>query len=493
MNDPDKPVARRGTVHVTTPIRYVAAVAAFFVSSSIAGIASGQEFTTLDEVLGAAARNAAVLDEHDAKIEIANWQQYRANHAWTPKLKSDTLVAPVPAEADPWNFGNNLDTLGEGRLGPFVSQKLTIVVPIFTFGRISTAQDLAALGVEKAEADRELAARDVEFQVTRAYRSMQLSKAFSDLLGEGTELVDTTLENMEEAREFGEAEFETSALRQLQVLDAELDSRVADNALLGRIAHEGLRYFTGYPDDRTVAVPSLDDVTEVPPLGTVEEYQLMARANRPELRQLEMGVKARALQAKLERSNFFPNIVILGDLGLGWSTEEIALRSVCRTPTADSACVDTQDLYARPYEDPLHLFTLGVGLGMRWELDFFQQYGKYKAAVAQNEEVAAQKRRAVGAIELEISKLWLDASTAYQKIEITSRRLEAARRWRDQYGLSVQTGGGDMKDAVDPLKAYFEAKALHLQAKYDYLVARAALAKGVGVSKLPSTAAPASE
>ena len=48
----------------------------------------------------------------------------------------------------------------------------------------------------------------------------------------------------------------------------------------------------------------------------------------------------------------------------------------------------------------------------------------------------------------------------------------------------MQTGGGDIKDAVDPLKAHFEARALHLQARYDYLVARAALAQALGVANL---------
>lgn len=289
---------------------------------------------------------------------------------------------------------------------------------------------------------------------------------------------------MEEARDFGEAEFDIQDLRKLQVFDAEIDSRIADNEMLGQIATEGLRYFTGLDGDEPIAVGVISETASPPELDSVERYLEAARRSRAELQLLQRAVRGRELQAKLERANFFPNIVVAGELGLGWSTEDIALRSVCRVPSAGAACVDTADLFARPYENPLDMFTLGIGLGMRWELDFFQQYGKYQSVLAQNEEVLAQRRRAVGAIELQIRKLWLDATTALQKVRITERRLDAARRWRDQFGLTMQTGGASLEDAVEPLKAYFEARALHLQARYDYLVARAALAQGVGVRDL---------
>jgi outer membrane protein TolC len=121
---------------------------------------------------------------------------------------------------------------------------------------------------------------------------------------------------------------------------------------------------------------------------------------------------------------------------------------------------------------------------MRWDFDFPQAYGQYREAGALNDEVLAQRERALGAIALEIEKVWTDASNARRKVEITDRRLDAARRWRDQFGLGMQQGGGNIEDAVDPLKAFFEAKALNLQARFEYLVARAELAKAVGVPDL---------
>ena len=51
-------------------------------------------------------------------------------------------------------------------------------------------------------------------------------------------------------------------------------------------------------------------------------------------------------------------------------------------------------------------------------------------------------------------------------------------------GMSIESAGADVSDALEPLKAYYEAKVLHMQAVLEYEMARAALAKGLGVVEL---------
>ena len=81
------------------------------------------------------------------------------------------------------------------------------------------------------------------------------------------------------------------------------------------------------------------------------------------------------------------------------------------------------------------------------------------------------------------------AEQARARIAIQGRRLEAARRWRDSIGLTAELSGQEidsskMADAIEPLKAYYEAKLLHMQAIVEYKIARAALAKGIGLDSL---------
>lgn len=446
---------------------------------------------TLDEMLDRARENAAVLREHDAKVDKARWQKYRADWAAGPKLRSDTALAPVPAEADPDSFGSNVDELIDLDIGPYVRQKLSVVVPLYTFGRIDTAQALAELGLDVARLERRKAALNLEYEVRRAFFTVQLATSFGALLEEGGKLIKDKLVEMEEAREFGDADFDVKDFRKLQVFDAEIDGRVVDNAQLRDIAAAGLRYFTRFEGE--VVVQPLDEDGPLPALETLAEVIRVAQEHRPDLALLTQAVRARELQLRLERRNAWPNLFFGAELGLGWSTENPALTRICRKLDSQSECLDTDDLFARPFSNPLNFFTFGLALGLRWDFDYWQQRGKVREVRAQNDEVLAQRERARGAIAFEIEKIWTDARSALDKVHVTARRLEAARRWRDQFGLSLESGGGDMKDAVDPLRAYFEARVLHLQARYDYLVARAALAQAVGLAELPAPVNQSSE
>lgn len=443
---------------------------------------SGARHVTLAEMLEAAAQNAAVIQEHTARMEKAHWQQYRAKWAAGPKMRSETGFAPVPANAKPDAFGQNIDEFLALDIGPYVRQKFSVLFPVYTFGRINTIKALAALGVDAAALERDKAARDVQYQVRRAFYSLQLSTAFDALLEEGSALIKENLVKMEDARDFGEGDFDIKDFRKLQVFDAEVDGRVLQNRQLYGIAEAGLGYFTGVTEDVEVAALSID--AELPELGSLATYLDQARQTRPDFALLDSAVRARELQVKLARRDGMPNIFIGAELGIGWSTENPALTPVCRRVTADADCTTTSDLFALPYSNPLNFLSFGVALGMRWDFDYWQQRGKVKEALAQQQEVHAQQKRAIGAIELEVEKIWRDAHTALELVSVTQRRLDAARRWRDQLGLSMQSGAGNIKDAVEPLQAYFEAQVLHLQARYDYLVARAALAQAVGVDQL---------
>src|SRR5690554_752032 len=106
---------------------------------------------TLDEVEVRARQSSDVLAEQRARQDHARWQSYRAERAWWPKIEAQTLLAPVPANADPSRIDENLDEILALNLGPLVRQTARLVVPVYTFGRVGLAQELAEIGVNVAE------------------------------------------------------------------------------------------------------------------------------------------------------------------------------------------------------------------------------------------------------------------------------------------------------------------------------------------------------
>ncbi|QDG54437.1 TolC family protein [Persicimonas caeni] len=460
-------------------------------ASGTAQAADGQGTSfTLDELTNKAINNSDLVDEYRAKRAKAKWDKYRAEHAWSPRIKSTTFLSVVPDNADPDEINENFDEIGSLDIGPYIRSDLEVIVPVYTFGRVDIAKELAELGVDNSALELANARLDVVYQTKRAYWGLRLSNAFAEMLGEGDKIIKEQLEKMEEDREFGAADFEIKDFRKLEIFSAEVDERVVDNAKLGEVASAGLHFLAEIPDDVEIELPKLDNLDSPPKLRAKKYYIDTAMKQRPEILQLDKAVRARSLESELATAEWYPNLFAAFTVGAGWSTKETAFQRVCAANSREDATecdfpedqfeVDGQGLYAEPYGDPLHRFSLGIGLGLRWEFDPFQQYAKVEKKDAQVLAIRAQRRRAQSAIKLEVRKLYQDAADSLQKIAINKRRMTAARRWRDQFGLSRQTGAADIADAVQPLQAYYEARAKYLQAVFDYMVARGALAKAVG-------------
>ena len=438
---------------------------------------------TLEEVEARARQSDDLQAEQQARRDHARWQSYRAERAWWPKLEAQTLVAPVPANADPSRIDENLDEILALNLGPLVRQTARVIVPVYTFGRLGLAQELAEVGVDVAEIQASEAVETQLLRARQAYFGRQLAEAFGSLLAEGESLVDETLSEMEDARDFGDADFSTEDLRRLQIFKAELDTMVLDNARLRDLSEAALRYFTEV--DQPLSVPPLDPEQADLPLASLQACQSFAEANRPDLQKLEGAIRARELQTSLARREYLPNVFAAADFGFAWSTESPALQRVCRRAAPGEPCVNIDTLWTRPYANPLNSLTFGVALGLRWNFDFAQQRGKVGEADAKLAELKAQARRARGAVALEVEQAWRTAIDARERMHIEQRRLDAARRWRNQYGLSQQLSEStDMRDALDPLRAYYEAQVAVLESAHGYLDARARLARTIGAPSL---------
>ncbi len=438
----------------------------------------------LEEILEHARQYAPLLTELQAGEDFARARQSRADRARWPRLTAESLLAPVPADADPTRLDENIDEITAFNLGPYFRQTVRLVVPIYTFGRISTAQELAELGVDVAALESTEAMHEHLLRTRQAYFGRQLSRAFSEVLDEGVDLVKDTLREMEEDRAFGEADFSTDDLRRLQVFDAELDAMILDNRRLRDLSEAALAYLTDL--DRPIEVPPLDPERADEPLADLATYQEIARVHRPEIQQLEHGVEARRLEERLAKREFYPNFFFAADFGFGWSTESPALQPVCRRLDPAQPCVEDETLFARPYSNPFDTLSFGIAVGMRWQFDFGQRRGRLQESRAQRTQIEAQRERALGGLKLEIEQAWREAYDARERMDIEQRRFDIARRWRNQYGLQAELGREDqnMRDLIDPLSEFYDARVSYLEAAHNYLVARAELAQKVGVEEL---------
>ncbi len=445
--------------------------------------ATSAQVWSLQEVVDQARANPPLEREQQAHEDYARARQSRAERARWPRLRAESQLAPVPANADPSRLDENIDEITGLNFGPYFRQTARITQPLYTFGRVSLNQQLAQVGVDVAILENQQEMQRHLSRAQRAYFGRQLATAFEEILEEGRELVKDTLEEMEEERAFGTAEFDTEDLRRVQIFDAELDAMVLENRRLKDLTGSALAYLMD--TDESVEVAALRPGDADKPLGTLEDYRQAARVHRPEVQMLGKGVEARELEARLERREYLPNLYAAMEFGFGWSTEEPALQPICRQPDPEGDCVFDDTLFARPYSNPFDTLSLGVVVGLRWDLDFGQDRGRERQAFAELDKMEAQRERAMGAMMLEIEEAWREASDAEERIQIERRRYDAARRWRNQRGLQADFGHQeDMEELIDPLTSYYEARIQYLEAAHAYLVARIDLANAVGLDDL---------
>lgn len=475
---------RKGRAAAALAAMIFAAMSA--VSPSVMAGDEQSQVYELEEILDRARAYEPLRAELRAGDDLARARKSRADRARWPRLRADSLLAPVPANADPTRIDENIDEITSFNLGPYFRQTARLTIPLYTFGRISTTQQLADLGVDVARWEREEAMQEHLLRTRQAYYGRQLARAFSEVLDEGGEIVAETLHEMEEDRAFGQADFSTDDLRRLQVFDAELDAMLLDNRRLRDLTEAALVYLTDI-DGGGIDVPPLNpEEAADAPLADLDTYQELAMVHRPELQQLNHGVEARRLEEKLTRRELFPNLFFAADFSYGWSTEDPALQPICRRPDPEGPCIDDDTLFAHPYSNPFDTLSFGIAVGLRWEFDVGQHGGRVREAQARSDRIEAQRERAVGGLRLEIEEAWREAYDAREKMEIERRRFDIARRWRNQYGLQAEFARADqdMRDLIDPLSEFYDARVGYLEAAYAYLVARAELARRVGVESL---------
>ena len=460
-------------------------LAVFFWASGAAAQQPKPTSLELEDALEAARQNAPLRAELRAGQDLAEARQTRAQRGRWPSFSAESLLAPVPDNADPTRIDENLDELRSLNIGPYFRQNIRMTVPLYTFGRISTLREMAELGVDVAKWQGDASLQEHLFRTRQAYYGRQLAAAFEEVLDEGLGLVKDTLAEMEEDRAFGEADFSTNDLRRLQVFDAQLDAMVLDNARLRDMTEAALEFLMDEP--RPFSVSPLDaDRAAAKSLAELAAYQEYARTHRPDLKQLHHGVEVRRLEERLARREQLPAFFFAANFTYGWATVDPARQPVCRIGEPGGPCEFDDTLFARPYSNPFDTFNIGVALGMRWTFDLGQGPGRVREAQARVARVEAQRTRALGAIDLEIEEAWRGAHDARERMTIERRRYDIARRWRNQYGLRADFADGDlnMRELIDPLSEFYDARVSYLEAAFNYLVARAELATKIGVEDL---------
>jgi outer membrane protein TolC len=118
--------------------------------------------------------------------------------------------------------------------------------------------------------------------------------------------------------------------------------------------------------------------------------------------------------------------------------------------------------------------------------DVFSQIAKLVAddvaTRAETEEIEERRQEALGGVEFEVSKAYVELSEVKTRLGEVRNGEKAGKAWVTAVSQNFALGLADARDFSDALIQSFKMRTLALQAIYDLNVSTAALARAIGTN-----------
>jgi outer membrane protein TolC len=415
---------------------------------------------TLEESLALADRNFPNLWAARARLAYTHAQLEETR--WVPwfQWSANTLVGVLPPLTGTVLFPegttiNSRNVTGLSNLQPGFHFDIGGVVPLYTFGKITSTLDAAEAGVRVSEWDMEKARQSTRMDVRRAYFGLQLARDVTYIAKDALERLDKAIDGISAKLRRGDQSVNDTDRLSLETYKQEVTAQALQAPKGEAYALAGLRFLTGVE----VGYDIVDAPLRRPdhPLVGIAQYLEAARILRPDVNMARAGIVARKALVDYNRARLYPDIGLT--LGASFSV----------TPSA----TQQNNLYAN---DPFNGFGYIGGLGVRWSLDLLPQAARTQQAEAQLEETRALERLALGNAGLEVEKAYADVVEAKGREEAWEKAEHITKQWIAIAQDHIDLGTWNETALNFPLRNYLNARVQHLTALMDYNVAMSNLA-----------------
>ena len=441
------------------PALLTAALAAIAVLWASPATASGP-LVTLQQVLEAADAHPLVGSERSQRAEAAA-RAAEASWARFPRIDILATLAPVPTIniSDPSNptadRRDETDLLNDlfGDTNPYYRVEAKAVQPLYTFGKITLARELASVGLRAADVEVEKARLEARFAAYRAYRAVQWHGETDTLLREAFDRLKTARDKIEIRIEDGAPGARTDLRKLLISMPTVVSARSAADEV-GLTARESLAaQFDLEPDFAPEPFESTTG-SEPPPLESVLAF---ARAHRPDSQLLLLAVQGRELEATLGWRQLTPDFFATASVGGAYAPS-------------------ITDVSGPFVVDPYNRFGMAFFVGLKWDPDLFRKLAQITRLDAQAESTRQSRLAALAGIEIEVRTAYHEVAGKRAVVAAYQEAFRAADAWLKQVWFQYSQGLAEFTEVEDPLKQFYQVAGARLKAILELQVAQANLA-----------------
>jgi len=329
----------------------------------------------------------------------------------------------------------------------------SIKQPIFTGYALTSAHELAKLGIDQSKMAVELEKLDLALRVKEAYFNILKS---DKAVGVEKSAVESLESHLSVAKNF----YDVGMIPVNDVLKAEVELANAKHSLIkgendARLARMSFNVLLSKSVDETFDV---EDILVYTPENPDQQQSLeKAMKARPAMKSLDISDEQIDRQITIAKSKYYPEVAASASYSKAGDTPNVSGSNFSLS----------------------HQWQ--VGIGITWTL---WDWNKAKSSVRQNETMKTElykTRKAVeDGIKLEVKKAILDLKEAEEKIPAARKAVEQAeenlRVSEERYKAQVSTS----TEVLDAQTLLSQARMNYYSALYDHNLARAGLLRAVG-------------
>lgn len=394
--------------------------------------------------------NAMVVGQRYNK-DIINYQRGSFNlpdnlaYALSP-LNGGTPLYTIPADIDAKVMGR--DT---------IKSSLNILYPLFTGGKISSKIEQAKLNKLLSMNTIQRTNQDVIFDVKKYFYGYILTSQLYDL-------ANSTLKSMEFISELTKNFYENGTslnvkktdYLSVQITVSMIQSIVAKLEVNKALVQSALANVMGLSWDAQIS-PIYDEESLLPPNYVLSDLVKKAYESNSDISKMDIALKISKEQIKEVKSDFYPNIALMGEVSHTYNSYE----------------------YGYLADDRENQWNIGFVVNLPL-FDGFRTTNALSEKKFENKKMYLLQDMLKEGVALQIKNEFIKASSAYKQIQILqrSKKLANENKLLNLKGYEI--------DLIKPEKViqseYIEAyiKADYLKYKHDYLISLATIDKLVG-------------
>ena len=396
------------------------------------------------------------LKAQKEKVREAEYIEKQAKADLYPKLSTPygfTYLSEVrTADAVPIGGGIEIPGYALNTRDNF-QWKTSITQPLFTGFALTSAHELAKLGIDQSKLNLETTKLDLVLRVKEAY---------FDILGaeKAVEVAEKAVESLRSNVHVTRSFYKVGMIPINDLLKVEVELANAVQGLVKarnavKLTKSAFNTLLSRPVNNPVEVE--DILVYSPEEGSFETYQERALNSRPEIRLIDVNLQQADQQIRLAGSKFYPEASLSYDY----------------IKEGDDVRVSGSD-----FHDAGHW---QVAAGLTWT---FWEWGKTRSAVREKESVKRQiqetRKILEDAIALEIRKAVLDLDVAAKNVPTTEKAVEQGeenlRVSEERYKAQVTT----ITEVLDAQSLLTQARVNYYSALYNHNLAKARLRRALG-------------